>query len=52
MAHGAIVAREYGIPAVVAVPGATARISSGMRVTVDGANGTVTIESESSQEHR
>ena len=39
--HGAIVAREYGIPAVVGVPDATERISSGQEVTVDGSAGTV-----------
>jgi pyruvate,water dikinase len=44
MAHGAIVAREYGIPAVVGVAGATERITSGSRITVDGTAGTVTIE--------
>jgi len=44
MAHGAIVAREYGIPAVVGVTGATGRISTGMRLTVDGSAGTVVIE--------
>ncbi|HEY6407832.1 MAG TPA: PEP-utilizing enzyme, partial [Ktedonobacteraceae bacterium] len=44
MAHGAIVAREYGIPAVVGVQGATERISTGMRLTVDGTAGTVVIE--------
>lgn len=41
--HGAVVAREYGIPAVVGVPDATSRISSGQRITVDGATGTVVI---------
>jgi rifampicin phosphotransferase len=44
MAHGAIVAREYGIPAVVGVPHATKRITSGMRLTVDGTTGTILIE--------
>ena len=39
--HGAVVAREYGIPAVVGVPGATARISTGQEITVDGGAGTV-----------
>jgi rifampicin phosphotransferase len=39
--HGAMVAREYGIPAVVGVPGATTRIDSGDTITVDGAAGTV-----------
>ncbi|MCZ9882233.1 PEP/pyruvate-binding domain-containing protein [Arthrobacter sp. B2a2-09] len=41
--HGAVVAREYGIPAVVGVPDATSRISSGQMITVDGATGTVVI---------
>ncbi|KUM33799.1 phosphoenolpyruvate synthase [Arthrobacter sp. EPSL27] len=39
--HGAVVAREYGIPAVVGVPNATSLISTGQRITVDGAAGTV-----------
>src|SRR4029453_16637271 len=41
--HGAVVAREYGIPAVVGVPGATLRISTGQTVTVDGTAGVVDI---------
>jgi pyruvate,water dikinase len=41
--HGAVVAREYGIPAVVGVPEATARIATGARVTVDGAAGRVHV---------
>jgi pyruvate,water dikinase len=41
--HGAVVAREYGIPAVVGVPDATERIVTGDTVTVDGVAGTVTI---------
>ena len=40
--HGAVVAREYGIPAVVGVPGATTRIVTGQQITVDGTNGRVT----------
>jgi pyruvate,water dikinase len=44
MSHGAVVAREYGIPAVVGVPGATARITTGQRITVNGAAGTIAIE--------
>ena len=39
--HGAVVAREYGIPAVVGVPGATDTVTTGSRITVDGAAGTV-----------
>ncbi len=46
MAHGAIVAREYGIPTVVGVAGATERIATGSLVTLDGIAGTVTIESK------
>ncbi|MEQ4519701.1 PEP/pyruvate-binding domain-containing protein [Pseudarthrobacter sp. B907] len=41
ISHGAVVAREYGIPAVVGVPDATTRLHNGQRVTVDGAAGTV-----------
>jgi len=41
LAHGAIVAREYGIPAVTAVRAATRRISDGEWLTVDGRAGTV-----------
>jgi pyruvate,water dikinase len=42
--HGAVVAREYGIPAVVGLPLATDRIATGDRVSVNGTTGTVTIE--------
>src|SRR2546423_169346 len=44
MSHGAVVAREYGIPAVVGVPDATDRITTGEHVTVDGSAGTVAID--------
>ncbi len=47
MSHGALVAREYGIPAVVSVPDATRRIETGQRVRIDGAQGTVEIVDES-----
>jgi rifampicin phosphotransferase len=40
--HGAVVAREYGIPAVVGVSRATELIASGQRVRVDGSAGRVT----------
>ena len=39
--HAALVAREYGIPAVVGTGDATARLRTGMRVTVDGDTGNV-----------
>ncbi|MBP2474030.1 pyruvate,water dikinase [Crossiella equi] len=41
--HGAVVAREYGIPAVVGVADATERISTGQRVTVNGSTGEVSL---------
>lgn len=43
LSHAAIVARELGIPAVLAVAQATKRIKDGMLITVDGTAGTVTI---------
>ena len=42
--HGAVVAREYGIPAVVGVPDATGAITTGQKITVDGGAGTVVPE--------
>jgi pyruvate,water dikinase len=39
--HASIIAREYGIPAVVGCGDATARLHTGMRVTVDGGTGNV-----------
>ncbi|MFV0457876.1 MAG: PEP/pyruvate-binding domain-containing protein [Actinomycetales bacterium] len=44
LAHGSIVAREYGIPAVMGTGVATERIRSGMLLTVDGDRGTVRID--------
>jgi rifampicin phosphotransferase len=43
ISHGAVVAREYGIPAVVGVPDATHKIETGQLITVDGAAGVVSI---------
>ena len=43
MTHGSVVAREYGIPAVVGVHDATTRLRSGDRVRVDGTSGIVSI---------
>ncbi len=44
ISHGAVVAREYGIPAVVGVLGATERIITGQQITVDGSHGIVSLE--------
>lgn len=41
-AHASIVAREYGIPAVVGTGDATHHLVTGQLVTVDGTAGTVT----------
>ncbi|OZM78476.1 phosphoenolpyruvate synthase [Pseudonocardia sp. MH-G8] len=43
MTHGAVVAREYGLPAVVGVEGATRLIRDRQRIRVDGTNGYVEI---------
>ena len=43
LSHGAIVAREFGLPCVVAVQNATERIEPGRQVTVDGNRGICTI---------
>lgn len=42
LSHAAVIAREYGIPAVLAVPGATRALKTGDWVRLDGAAGTVT----------
>lgn len=43
LSHGSVVAREYGLPAVVNVGVATRRIKTGQPVRVDGHKGTVTL---------
>jgi phosphohistidine swiveling domain-containing protein len=43
LSHGAIVAREYGIPAVMGIPGATELLPEGQMVRVDGNNGVVAL---------
>ena len=43
LAHGSVVAREYGIPAVVGVRGATSEIKTGQRIRVDGNRGIIEI---------
>ena len=43
--HGAIIAREYGLPCVTGVPDAAARIETGDELTVDGFLGIVTVGS-------
>jgi len=43
LSHAAVVAREYGLPAVTALPGLLGRIRTGQRVVVDGTSGLVHI---------
>jgi pyruvate,water dikinase len=46
LSHGSIVAREYGIPAVMGTGVATRRIQTGQIITVDGNAGTVTLSAD------
>ncbi|MBN9415319.1 phosphoenolpyruvate synthase [bacterium SCN 62-11] len=46
MTHGAVIAREYGLPAVVGVEQATRLIQDGQRIRVDGSRGWVEILAE------
>ena len=43
LAHGSIVAREFGIPAVLGLGNVTQRLKSGQRILVDGDAGTIEI---------
>ena len=43
LSHGAVVAREYGVPAVANIPNATRLIADGQRLRVDGNQGTLSI---------
>ncbi|OSX97544.1 phosphoenolpyruvate synthase [Bacillus nitratireducens] len=43
MTHGAVIAREYGLPAVVGVENATKRIKDGQRIRVHGTEGYIEV---------
>ena len=43
LSHGAVVSREYGIPAVTNIPNACRIFKTGQTVTIDGSKGTVSI---------
>jgi phosphohistidine swiveling domain-containing protein len=43
LSHGAVVAREYRLPGVVNIPGATTRLADGVEVTLDGRGGVVWV---------
>ncbi|MDB9538130.1 glycerol-3-phosphate acyltransferase [Anabaenopsis arnoldii] len=46
LSHGAIVAREYGIPAVMDVYNATVRLRDGQRVRIDGSRGIIELSNK------
>jgi pyruvate,water dikinase len=48
MTHGAVVAREYGIPAIVGVDQATNRLQTGQLIRIDGSSGQIQILDEES----
>ncbi len=50
LSHGSIVAREYGIPAVLGTGVATKRIHSGQTITVDGGAGVVILEKDTTSD--
>jgi pyruvate,water dikinase len=43
LSHAAVVAREYGLPAVVGAAGATTAVRDGLRIRIDGTAGTIAI---------
>jgi pyruvate,water dikinase len=49
MTHGAVVAREYGIPAVVGVDGATQKIKDGQFIRIDGRTGSISLLKEAAK---
>lgn len=49
MSHGAVITREYGLPAVVGVVDATKKIRDGQRIRLDGAKGYVQLLDENCQ---
>jgi pyruvate,water dikinase len=49
LSHGAVVAREYGLPLVSNIKGATKIINTGDSITINGTTGTVTIISSGGQ---
>ncbi len=50
MTHGSVVAREYGIPAVVGVDRATTRLQSGQRIRLNGSSGQIEIMNDQLQD--
>ncbi len=51
ISHGSVVAREYGVPAVSGIPGATQTLRTGQRVRLNGETGEVQLLDEVDEEH-
>jgi pyruvate,water dikinase len=49
LSHTAITGRKFGIPTIVALPGATTRIPDGASIEIDGATGVVTLLDEAAE---
>jgi pyruvate,water dikinase len=46
LSHGAIIAREYGLPAVANVPGITTRLKEGDRISLDAERGEIIVQEQ------
>ena len=44
LSHGAIIVREYGLPAVANVPGITTRLKEGDRISLDAERGEISVQ--------
>ena len=43
LSHAAVIGREYGIPAILNLPGATKQLTTGQRIRLNGSTGVVEI---------
>jgi len=46
LSHGAIIAREYGLPAVANVPGITTSLKEGNRISLDAERGEIMVQEQ------
>ena len=52
LSHGAIIAREFGLPAVAGLPGIVEQLKTGQRIKVDGGTGTIVILESAADQRR
>jgi len=52
LSHGAIIAREYGLPTVANVPGITTRLKEGDRISVDAERGEIIVQEQAGDDGR